>query len=215
LSKYRPQDRFFQKAKKEQFVARSIYKLEEIDRRYHLFSKGDRVVDLGAAPGSWLQFVADAIGKKGCVVGYDLEPVTVGAPNAESFVADVNELHPDRVLFDIANLLARLKDKDPPQGPLPPSFLVDGLVSDMAHKLTGIRDADQAKSAELARKALALADQIVKPEGYFVAKLFQGRDTDDLVKEVKAVFKEVKLLKPEATREGSREVFLIARKKRS
>jgi 23S rRNA (uridine2552-2'-O)-methyltransferase len=116
---------------------------------------------------------------------------------------------------DIAVLVARIKDKDPPEGPLPPSFLADGVISDMAPKLTGIRDADQAKSVELARSALALAEKIVKPEGYFVAKLFQGHDTDDLVKDVKAVFKEVKLLKPEATREGSREVFLIARERRS
>ena len=215
MSKYRPQDRFFQKAKKEQFAARSVYKLEEIDRRHRLFSKGDRVVDLGAAPGSWLQYVADAVGKKGCVVGYDIEPASVGAPNAESFVADATALDPDRVRRDVAILIARIKDKDPPEGPLPPSFLVDGVISDMAPKLTGIRDADQAKSVELARSALALAEKIVKPEGYFVAKLFQGHDTDDLVKDVKAVFKEVKLLKPEATREGSREVFLIARERRS
>ena len=214
MSKYRPQDRFFQKAKKEQFVARSIYKLEEIDRRHRLFSKGDRVVDLGAAPGSWMQYVANAIGKKGCVVGYDIEPVSVGAPNAESFVADVGELEPERVRRDVAVLVARLKGKDPPEGPLPPSFLVDGLISDMAPKLTGIRDADQAKSVELARKALLLAVAVVKAEGYFVAKLFQGRDTDELVKETKDSFKDVRLLKPEATREGSREVFLIAREKR-
>jgi 23S rRNA (uridine2552-2'-O)-methyltransferase len=214
LSKYRPQDRFFQKAKKEQFVARSIYKLEEIDRRHRLLSKGDRVVDLGAAPGSWLQYVAEAIGKKGCVVGYDIEPVSVGAPNAESFVADVAELDPERVRRDVAVLAARVKGKEPPEGPIPPSFLVDGVISDMAPKLTGIRDADQAKSVELARRALALAEAIVKPEGYFVAKLFQGRDTDELVKDVKLTFKDVKLLKPEATREGSREVFLIARERR-
>ena len=214
MSKYRPQDRFFQKAKKEQFVARSIYKLEEIDRRHHLFSKGDRVVDLGAAPGSWLQYVANAIGKKGCVVGYDIEPVSVGAPNAESFVADIASLDPERVRRDVAVLIARVKGKEPPEGPLPPSFLVDGVISDMAPKLTGIRDADQAKSVELARKAFHLAVEIVKPEGYFVAKLFQGRDTDDLVKEVKDAFKDVRLLKPEATREGSREVFLIARERR-
>jgi 23S rRNA (uridine2552-2'-O)-methyltransferase len=215
LGKYRPQDRFFQKAKKEHFAARSVYKLEEIDRRHHLFSKGDRVVDLGAAPGSWLQYVAEAVGKKGCVAGYDIEPVTVGAPNAESFVADVSELSAERVLLDVAALIARVRGKEPPEGPLPPSFLVSGVISDMAPKLTGIRDADQAKSVALARHALLLAAEIVKPEGYFVAKLFQGRDTDELVKEVKGLFKDVKLLKPEATREGSREVFLIAREKRA
>jgi 23S rRNA (uridine2552-2'-O)-methyltransferase len=214
LSRYRPQDRFFHRAKQEKYAARSIYKLEEIDRRHHLFSKGDRVVDLGAAPGSWLQYVADAVGKKGCVVGYDIEPVTVGAPNAESFVADVAELDAERVLRDVAVLMARIKDKDPPEGPLPPSFLASGVISDMAPKLTGIRDADQAKSVALARHALVLAAAVVKPEGYFVAKLFQGRDTDELVKEVKEHFKDVKLLKPEATREGSREVFLIALAKR-
>ncbi len=214
MSKYRPQDRFFQKAKKDQYVARSIYKLEEIDRRHPLFSKGDRVVDLGAAPGSWLQYLAGAVGKKGCVVGYDLEPVSVGAPNTEAFVADVTALDPERVRGDVAALSARVKGKPPPEGPLPPSFQVDGVVSDMAHKLTGIRDADQAKSVGLVRHALALSSAIVRPGGYFVAKLFQGHDTDDLVKDVKAVFEDVKLLKPEATRDGSREVFLVARRRR-
>lgn len=212
--RYNPRDHYFQKAKQDRFVARSIYKLEEIDRRYQLFNRGDRVVDLGAAPGSWLQYVAKKVGKKGCVIGYDLEVAGVGAPNAELVVADVTALDPNRVRKDVADLVSRLKGKTP-EATVPPGFRIDAVISDMAPKLTGIRDADQARSAALVEHALALAAAIVKPGGYFVAKLFQGRDSDALVEKVKGVFKEVKLLKPDATREGSREVFVVGLNRRT
>ncbi len=210
---YNAKDRFYKQAKQDRYAARSVYKLEELDHRYGLFKRGQQIVDLGCAPGSWLQFLAEKVGKKGLVLGYDIAPAQVTpAPPATWKVADVYELTPTAVLTD----LYTLRHGEPPPDPeAPPPMKVDAVVSDMAPKLTGIRDADQARSVELQSEALRLAEALVKPGGFFVAKLFQGRDTDEFVKRVKDFYKEAKLLKPEATREGSREVFLLARGKRA
>lgn len=207
-SRYQRQDRFFKKAKQDKFVARSVYKLDELDRRYGLLSKNQTVVDLGCAPGSWLQYLAEKVGKRGRVVGYDLVPVELGLPSrVAAHVADVTALTAPRVWADL-----RALGGDPADGPPP---RVDALISDMAPKLTGVRDADQARSVGLVRFAVTLARQLLGVDrGVFVAKLFQGRDTDELVAEVKSSFREVKLLKPEATRDGSREVFVLGRKLR-
>ncbi|NJK90154.1 MAG: RlmE family RNA methyltransferase [Myxococcales bacterium] len=171
-------------------------------------------MDLGCAPGSWLQYLSDAVGKKGAIVGYDIVDVRVGAFNVRTFVANVRELTSDRVRKDLAEWVAELKGATAPD-PVPPSFGADLLVSDMAPKLTGIRDADQARSVELVQYALQLAEAVVSnPDGKFAAKLFQGRDTDAFLEVVKKVFRTVKLIKPEATREGSREVFVVGETKR-
>jgi 23S rRNA (uridine2552-2'-O)-methyltransferase len=155
------------------------------------------IVDLGCAPGSWLQFLAEAVGPSGVIAGYDLATVEVAAgSNVRIFAADVFDLEPDRIRSDIGR------------------EVIDALVSDMAPKLTGIRDADQARSIGLAEKALSLAEALVRPDGAFVAKVFQGRDMEGFTKAVKASFSEVKILKPEATREGSREAFVIAKGRR-
>jgi 23S rRNA (uridine2552-2'-O)-methyltransferase len=179
-----------------------------------LFEKGARIVDLGASPGSWMQYISKAIGKKGVVAGYDIAPPeVVPAANASHELADVHQLDAARIRLAVATLVAKKKGGEVVVPP--PAFRIDGLVSDMAPKLTGIRDADQAKSVALARRALELSDELVKNGGFFVAKLFQGRDTDELLDEAKKIYKDVKLLKPEATREGSREVFVIGRQKKT
>lgn len=206
MSRYAPKDRFFKKAKSESYAARSIYKLEEIDRRYQLIRRGMRLVDLGASPGSWAQYLSKAVGKKGRVVAYDLvEPAVHAGDNVTTFVADVHELEAKQVVHDMAGT----------QEPVPPGYRIDGVLSDMAPKLTGIRDADQAKSVALAEEALRLAVAIVRPGGFFVAKFFQGRDTDEFLEKVRRAFRSVKLNKPEATREGSREVFVVGLERRA
>lgn len=215
---YQRKDRFFNKAKEDKFVARSVYKLDELDRRYGILEKNQTVVDLGCAPGSWLQYVTGKLGKKGLAVGYDIVPVEVNlGPRADTFVADVFALSPIRIWTDLARLAARPTEGEVPDVDTlvkrPPR--VDAVISDMAPKLTGIRDADQAKSVTIVSGGLRLAQAMLPiDKGVFVAKLFQGRDTDELVLDVKKAFREVKLLKPEATREGSREVFVLARRLR-
>ncbi len=213
MSRYKSKDRFYKQAKQDHYAARSVYKLEELDRRYGLFKKGQQIVDLGCAPGSWLQFVGEKVGKKGIVLGYDIAPAQVAPlPPSKWRVADVYALSPAEVLSD---LFEARHGEAPPDPEHPPPMRIDALISDMAPKLTGIRDSDQAKSVELQSEALRLAEALVKPGGFFVAKLFQGRDTDEFVRRVKQSYKEAKLLKPEATREGSREVFMLARDKRA
>lgn len=210
MSRYQRGDRFFQKAKQEQFAARSVYKLEEIDQRFKVVKKGAWIVDLGCAPGSWLQYLAEAVGPKGGILGYDLAPLEINpGPRVLHRHADVFALTPEAIRADFDAL--RKKLEHPPVASETEVMLFDALLSDMAPKLTGIRDADQIKSVGLALQALALAERLVKPGGAFVAKTFQGREIDDLVTATKRQYKEVKLLKPEATRDGSREVFVIGR----
>jgi 23S rRNA (uridine2552-2'-O)-methyltransferase len=204
LSRYNPKDRFYKKAKQDNFVARSAYKLEEIDRRFHLFKKGQHIVDLGCAPGSWLQYLADAVGPRGLVLGYDLEmPRIAAGPTVRCFAGDVHELTADAIRGEARRALS-LGASD--------EVRIDAVISDMAPKLTGIRDTDQARSVGLAEKALELAESLVIRDGVFVAKLFQGRGTEEFILEVKKRFGDTRLLRPEATREGSREVFIIARR---
>lgn len=222
MSRYNRQDRFFKKAKQDSYAARSVYKLEEIDRRFHIFKKGARIVDLGCAPGSWLQYLADAVGPHGLVVGYDLAPVTISAgPQVVAFQADVHALDAARIRRDVCEALARgaagrEETGDPGEAGREGrgEVRIDALISDMAPKLSGIRDADQARSIGLVEQALGLAEATVAAGGAFVAKVFQGRDTDALLLRVKRSFAEVRVLKPEATREGSREVFIVARARR-
>lgn len=208
MTRYNRRDRYYQQAKNDQFAARSVYKLEEIDRRFRLVKKGQNLVDLGSSPGSWLQYLSKAVGPKGVIVGYDLvEPSVNPGPQARTFVASVDDLTPERVQADLQTARAELVGGS---SVVP----IDGLLSDMAPKLTGVRDADQVKSVGLASQALALSEALVRPGGYFVAKLFQGREIDELIAGVKKLYGEVKMLKPEATRDGSREVFIIGAQRR-
>ncbi|MGF1511386.1 MAG: SAM-dependent methyltransferase [Myxococcota bacterium] len=210
MPRYTKQDRFHRKAKQDHFAARSVYKLEELDRRFRVVRKGDKIVDLGSAPGSWLQYLSQAVGKKGIVVGYDIAAISINPGlNVRAFETPVEALNPDRVRQDLSDWTAERKGVPAPS-PVPPSFGADVLLSDMAPKLTGIRDADQVRQIALADHALGLAIRVLKPNGRFVAKLFQGRETDDFLLRCKRAFRIVRLIKPEATREGSREVFVVA-----
>lgn len=203
---YNPKDRFFKQAKKDNFVARSAYKLEEIDRRFSIVKKGDRIVDLGCSPGSWMQYLAKEVGQNGVIVGYDIDDVRIaGGPRVKTFVADVFELTPEAIRAEIAGITGENAEH----------VRVDAVLSDMAPKLSGIRDRDQARSIALVERALDLTEVLVREGGIFVAKFFQGRDVEELQKRARTLFGEVKMLRPEATREGSREAFIIAKDRRA
>ncbi len=184
------QDHYFRRARQEGFAARSVYKLEEIDRRRRLLRKGQRVLDLGAAPGSWLQYAAGRVGPKGRVVGVDLQPLQVKLPpQARALRGDAFELA-------AAELLAG-----------GPAF--DVLLSDMAPKTTGVPAADAARSAELVLRALALAHEVLRPGGALLAKVFQGGRLPELRQGFRSAFEQVTLEKPKASRAESVEVFLL------
>jgi 23S rRNA (uridine2552-2'-O)-methyltransferase len=195
---YKPKDHFFNKAKTEGYRARSAFKLEELVRRFSVLKKGARVLDLGAAPGGFLQVIAQAVGPTGMAVGVDIVPIRpMGVPQVKTAVLDV--LADD---FD-----AKLAELD--AGPF------DAVVSDMAPKTSGIKATDEARSHRLALKALQVAVARGRPGGTFIAKLFMGGDFEAFRDEVRAHYQDVKVVRPEATRGASMEVYLVGLKKKA
>lgn len=194
---YNPKDRFWRKAKQQGLRARSAFKLEEIQERFHVLRPGGRVLDLGAAPGGWCQIAARAVGPKGFVLGVDLEPIAPLPPPAITWVADA--FSPE--------LLERLQT----EGRAP----YDAVLSDLAPKTSGVRGADEARSLELAGRALALSLQVLKGSGFFVVKVFMGGDFEAFLRECRQAFREVRVVRPEASvARGSKEVYLVCREPR-
>lgn len=180
-------DVYYQRAKKEQFAARSVYKLQEIDQRFGLFRPGQRVLDLGCRPGSWLQYAAQRT--RGTLVGLDRQPLQVVIPGARILVGDV-------FTMDAATLRGEL-----------PGF--DVVLSDMAPDTTGVRHLDQARSEALFERALDLAEVLLGPGGHFVGKLFQGPDWNRLLGRLRARFGETRTVKPESSRKDSIEQYVV------
>ncbi|KIX10774.1 SAM-dependent methyltransferase [Dethiosulfatarculus sandiegensis] len=183
-------DNYYHKAKKEGYAARSIYKLEEIDRRYHILKSGMKVVDLGCHPGSWMQYVSRKVGPKGLVVGVDIQPLAVAQSANTRFIQT-----------DLFNLKADDFRK------YAESF--DLILSDAAPRTTGVHHADVDKSVAMAEKAFDLARELLKPGGGLVTKVFFGAGTDDLIKKVKIAFKLGKAHKPSASKSKSKEIYLL------
>lgn len=191
---YQPKDFYYRRAKSEGLRARSAYKIEEIVRRHRLVPRGGAVLDLGAAPGGFLQVLAEAVGEKGLAVGVDLEPVrNLGKPWVKSAVLDLRA----------PGALARIRDLHPGR--------FDFVASDMAPKTTGVKVTDEARSLELCRIALGVACETLKLGGAFVTKVFMGGDFPLLQREVAALFDEVRVVRPQATREHSFEVYLVGK----
>ena len=184
------QDPYFRKAKREGFAARSIYKLEEIDKKRRLLRRGLRALDLGSAPGSWLQYAAAQVGAQGRVVGVDLQPITAGLPDhAATIQADIFTLTPESLAGHGAPF--------------------DIILSDMAPKTTGIPSADATRSAELVLRALELSQSLLAPGGALLAKIFQGARLPEVRSAFSGVFEKVSLEKPRASRAESVEIFLL------
>ena len=184
-------DKFFRQAKLEGKLARSVYKLEELDQRERLFRPGDRVLDLGASPGSWLEHILAAVGPKGAACAVDLKPIHKKFKGRAHFrMVDVRELKLDE-FADVA----------------PGGF--NAVVSDMAPNTSGIRIVDQAKSLELCECALDLACRLLKRNGKFVCKMFYGPETERFKDRVGTRFKTAKIRKPDACRDESTEVYVV------
>ncbi|MGD9210722.1 MAG: RlmE family RNA methyltransferase [Desulfobacteraceae bacterium] len=183
-------DHYTRKAQKEKFPARSVYKLQEMQRRFRLIKKGDRVLDLGCAPGSWLKFTAEQIGGGGQVVGVDLKPVTIALP------PKVQVIKGDA--FQLTESLAEAIGTD-----------YNLILSDMAPATSGNKFVDGARSYELCRQALDLAQKLLLPGGRFACKIFQGEDFNEFVQLVKTAFGRHKIFKPESSRKASKEIFVL------
>lgn len=186
-------DPFVKLAQKEGYRSRAAYKLLGLDERDHLLKPGMTVVDLGAAPGGWCQVAARKVGEKGRVFGIDLLPVAP-VPGARLFQADFTTDE------GLALVEAALKGSK-----------ADLVLSDMAPNISGVKDADQARHYLLAELALDFAVRWLKPEGAFVVKVFQGSGFEDYLKQVRAAFNKVAIRKPDASRDESRENFLVAK----
>ncbi len=183
-------DHYFQKAKQDRYAARSVYKLEEMDKRFKLLRQGTRVLDLGASPGSWSQYAGKRIGPQGRIVALDLKPPKEEIPGVRWIVADVDTLGPEELLAG--------------------GELFDVVLSDMAPNTTGNKNVDAIRSVELARSAFRLAGELLKPKGAAVVKVFMGQEFQELLAEVKSRFARVKSVKPKASLKESREMYLLA-----
>ena len=183
-------DHYARRAQKEKFPARSVYKLKEMQQKYKLIKKGDKVLDLGCAPGSWLLYAAELTGKNGQVVGIDLKPVTIKVPShVRVYTADILAL--DDEFFNSEGS----------------DFNV--VISDMAPSTTGSKHVDSARSFNLCQAALAIAQKVLKPGGSFVCKIFQGEDFKAFSDAVKASFNKTRIFKPQSSRKASREIYII------
>ena len=191
---YTPQDRFFKKAKQEGYRSRAAYKLVELQQRFHLMNAGDKVVDLGAAPGGWLQVAAKLVGANGKVIGVDLQPIQ---PFQER---NIVLLRGDVLTAETQNRIKELL-----------GGLAHCVLSDMAPKLSGIRDADMARCQELNRLALQVAKELLRPGGVLLVKSFVSEDLQTYSAELKNNFAAVQRTKPEASRQGSSEFYFYAK----
>ncbi len=183
-------DHYTEKARRENWLARSVYKLQEIDRKFKLIHRGDRVLDLGCFPGSWSQYAIGKVGKGGDVVGIDLQiPKDFNPPNFRFIEADIETV-------DLEQLAKKIE----------PRNLV---MSDLAPPTTGIRDTDVARSMFLAEQAVRIARAVLKLKGHFVCKIFEGEALKSFETGISPLFKQVRRFRPQATRKRSREVYLV------
>ena len=186
-------DPFVQRARKEGWRSRAVFKLEDIDRREKLLKPGAVCLDLGAAPGAWSQYAARRVGPRGRVVASDVLPLAP-LPGVEFVQGDFRE---EATFTAISQLL--------------PGRQVDVLLSDMAPNLSGVDAVDQPRSIYLAELALEMAASVLKPGGDALIKVFQGAGFPELLKLARGRFARVRLLKPPASRVRSAEIYLLAR----
>lgn len=191
-------DRYFRQAKTEGYAARSAFKLKEIQERHRLIKRGDRVLDLGCAPGSWLQVCAELVGPEGRVVGIDLLRTRVPPmPNVNVIEGDIYATDP----VTLRNLAYPELSGEPPQ--------FDVVISDMAPNTSG--HGDHFLSVRLCRRILELLPSLLRSSGAATMKIFEGEEFPEFVKECRAAFGSVWIFKPKASRDVSRETYIIAK----
>ena len=185
-------DEYVQRAQREGWRSRAVYKLEELDQKYHLFRPGMTVVDLGAAPGGWSQYAMKALGERGRVIALDILDIDV--------IAGVDFLQGDFREESVLNRFMEMVGNEP----------VDLVMSDMAPNISGVEAVDVPRAMYLVELAVDFADQMLAEGGTFLAKVFQGEGFDELVKRMRGQYDRVVVRKPRASRPRSREVYLLA-----
>ena len=189
-NKYKNKDSYFKRAKKEGYKARSVFKLQEIDARFNLFSEGAKVLDIGCYPGSFLQYISERVGKSGRAIGVDLEKADIKAQNAETHQYDI--------FSDEFEIFLTSKNIE-----------FDVITSDAAPNTSGIKDVDHARSLELNERVFKIAQKFLKPNGSLLMKMFMGSDFQKFLKEAKKNFEKVKVIKPKASKRSKKEIFIV------
>ena len=196
-------DHFFREAKREGYRSRAAYKLTELDDRRSLLRRGDRVLDCGAAPGSWLQVIAARIGPKGRVVGVDLKEIDPeGLPaNVQTIAADLRDVSVETLAQAVGA----------PEGAPP----FDVVLSDMAPNTTGDRTIDHFGSIRLCQLVMERLGEWLKPGGHMALKVLEGEAYPDLMQQARTMFAQVRSFKPKASRSISTEIYLIAQERKA
>lgn len=191
---FKVKDHYFEKAKKDNYLARSAYKLEEINQKYKILIKDMSVLDLGYYPGSWTQYTAKVVGDNGSIVGIDIQEVNTkleALKNVRVYQKDINDVKS----LDELGVTEKF----------------DALVSDMAPSTTGIKSVDQARSLNLVEMVFYHLPNFLKTGGNFTIKVFDSNDAQVFLKKQRALFDEYHFLKPKSTRSVSKEFFVIGK----
>lgn len=189
----RKQEFYYRKAKSENYRSRASYKLAQAINKFQFINRNDIVVDLGAAPGGWIQVARKRTGKRGFVLGVDVKPIDpFDQEYIRTIIADIKN---PSIVSTILDFLSKKADV---------------VISDAAPNISGTWEVDQAKQIDLADRALMISLKILKPSGNFFTKVFEGSMLNDFVKKVKKYFNFVKLIKPKASRSKSAEMYLLA-----
>ncbi len=185
-------DHFFLKAKQENYPARSVYKLKELNKKFKIITKGMKVLDLGAAPGSWSLGAAEYVGKSGLVIASDIQSTTTHFPEQVRFYQE-----------DVFNRSTEFEAVLERYAPF------HCIISDMAPATIGTKFTDQARSFDLCMEAFEVAKKYLMPKGNFVCKIFMGGDFQTLAKTLKPHFENVRNFKPTSSRQESKEIFTV------
>ena len=189
----RQREYYYKKAKEENYRSRATYKLVQANEKYGFIQRNDIVVDLGAAPGGWIQAARKMTGKNGFVLGVDLKPIEPFTQEyIRTIIADLTE---PEMVEQILSFIPRKADV---------------VISDAAPNITGVWEVDHARQIDLATKALEIAQCILRPQGNFFVKVFEGDLLNDFMQTVKTLFDTVKIVKPQASRAKSSEMYLLA-----
>ena len=191
----RKRDYYYQKAKQEKYRSRASYKLFQAIQKYHFIEFGDVVIDLGAAPGGWIQAARKTAGKKGFVLGVDLKRIE---PFPQEYVRTiVCDIMDQDAVQQISEMLPRR---------------ADAVISDASPNISGVWELDHARQIDLAQQALQIAIETLRPGGNFFTKVFQGDMLDNYTHKVKQHFEMVLVIKPKASRAKSSEMFILGRR---
>ena len=186
-------EHFYKQAKKDGYRARSAFKLKQIQNRFRILKPGNTVVDLGAAPGGWSQVAKEIVGEKGKIIGIDLLPIQ----SIEDITFLEGDMTDDNSINEIKNLMGNKQ--------------ADTILSDMSPDISGNYSVDQARSIHLCEQAFKTCNELLKPGGNFVCKVFLGEDFQEFLQKIKKQFQNVKQFSPTASRKTSSEIYIVAK----